>query len=698
MGKNLPLEECSIQDIYMNVGEAKRFVIPVYQRNYAWEDDHIRALVKDVHDSYMKSDSVPYYIGTLVTYHRRENVYEVIDGQQRLTTIYLALKAMGITSVVSKLAYDARKASDDTLQHLTELKDYDGVLDNGIRDGYKYMIDAVADILGLQKPKNAYSPLDMCEELDRFRDYFLNKVRILHYRVPKDVDLNHYFEVMNSRGEQLEKHEILKSKLCDHLKANKHDMVVFAEIWDACSDMGVYIQTKYKKAEVFGGNMDNFIVENPDTIFSVKEGGDDSTVCIADLLDAKVENEQDNGLELMDKFLPIIDFPNLLLVVLKLTLLKLDCQVLPKEVTLDDKELLKVFDKVLECIEDKIAFTKTFACNLLKAKYLLDNYIVHHDVGLDEIKGNPWQLKYYRRERNSGELTDLSDDKSIQKEMVHLLSMFETTFTPKQRKNYLFYCMAYLFEHFSGADYDKRYLAFLRNLADKFFFEVYLSGERLNAMKQPSPNAFDDVLLDGRKVNWELTFVRSVSVEDFENVYPHEYYVPLYVFNYTDYRLWKKYADELRGEEKKQRDPVRVNFFASLGCSDFDLPFFNEFYFSRTRKSLEHYYPQSKAIPGREDAVDALCVRTINCFGNFAMIGSDANSSGSNWDPVGKVKLYQDGKLRASVASIKFKIMMQICHDNDNLGGRRQGMQWNADDIDNHQRKMLEIILKPNNR
>ena len=50
MGKNLPLEECSIQDIYMNVGEAKRFVIPVYQRNYAWEDDHIRALVKDVGD------------------------------------------------------------------------------------------------------------------------------------------------------------------------------------------------------------------------------------------------------------------------------------------------------------------------------------------------------------------------------------------------------------------------------------------------------------------------------------------------------------------------------------------------------------------------------------------------------------------------------------------------------------------------
>jgi hypothetical protein len=78
------------------------------------------------------------------------------------------------------------------------------------------------------------------------------------------------------------------------------------------------------------------------------------------------------------------------------------------------------------------------------------------------------------------------------------------------------------------------------------------------------------------------------------------------------------------------------------------------------------------------------------------MIGSDANSTGSNWDPIGKVKLYQDGKLRASVASIKFKIMMQICRDNDLLDSRRQGMQWDAEDIRRHQRNMLEIILKPN--
>ena len=55
----------------------------------------------------------------------------------------------------------------------------------------------------------------------------------------------------------------------------------------------------------------------------------------------------------------------------------------------------------------------------------------------------------------------------------------------------------------------------------------------------------------------------------------------------------------------------------------------------------------------------------INCFGNFAMIGAEANSSGSNWDPITKLDHYGDGKSdQVSVASLKFKIMMQICQDN----------------------------------
>lgn len=61
--------------------------------------------------------------------------------------------------------------------------------------------------------------------MDKFKEYFLNHVHIIHYRVPKDVELNHYFEVMNSRGEQLEKHEIVKAKLSDQLKNDNLSLI-----------------------------------------------------------------------------------------------------------------------------------------------------------------------------------------------------------------------------------------------------------------------------------------------------------------------------------------------------------------------------------------------------------------------------------------------------------------------------------------
>lgn len=102
--KELPLLECSINDIYCQGQESKTYLIPIYQRNYAWQEDEIRALIKDVYDSMKKSDKSVYYIGTLVTYNRGDNIYEVIDGQQRLTTIYLILKALKVDSIMNPLA------------------------------------------------------------------------------------------------------------------------------------------------------------------------------------------------------------------------------------------------------------------------------------------------------------------------------------------------------------------------------------------------------------------------------------------------------------------------------------------------------------------------------------------------------------------------------------------------------------------
>ena len=48
---------------------------------------------------------------------------------------------------------------------------------------------------------------------DEIVKFLLDKVEIIRTEVPEGTDLNHYFEIMNTRGEQLEKHEILKARL-----------------------------------------------------------------------------------------------------------------------------------------------------------------------------------------------------------------------------------------------------------------------------------------------------------------------------------------------------------------------------------------------------------------------------------------------------------------------------------------------------
>lgn len=80
--KILPLKEISIDELY-NSSNKIIYEVPIYQRNYAWEKDEITTFIQDTYDAYessiSKKDSSAYFIGTLVTFHKGDNVYEVID-------------------------------------------------------------------------------------------------------------------------------------------------------------------------------------------------------------------------------------------------------------------------------------------------------------------------------------------------------------------------------------------------------------------------------------------------------------------------------------------------------------------------------------------------------------------------------------------------------------------------------------------
>lgn len=538
MEKKLPLEEMSISDVYVKSQYVVTYKIPVYQRNYAWEEEQVTALIKDVYDSWQKNPSASYYIGTLVTYKRNDREYEVIDGQQRLTTIYLIIKALGIKDIKNKLTYSARSTSTSTIMRLNEDLELGDEADAGIRNGYGYA-------------KKALETIVLSDERDGFQEYFLQHVKLIHYDVPKDVNLNHYFEVMNSRGEQLEKHEIVKSMLGQYL--NKLQLATFCRVWEACSEMTVYVQQVFPDKTVFGNNLQDFCISDFEEIPQQDEAEGKGT--IMNLLHNSVTKaDTSNVIEQNDRFQSIIDFPNFLLVVLKVTMME-TAEFDYKAFKLDDKELLIEFKKVLDGKEpeQRQNFAREFAFNLLKARYLLDNYIIHHTLSDKELSGdNPWKLQYYKFENRKGYPVNLSIDDKEQEEMVHLLSMFEVAFTPKQRKNYLVYTMMYLFENYRVSK--EKYLGFLQRLADRYFYHVYLDADSLSERNLPKPNAFDEALLQNgvlndKGIDWERKDYKAVFASIYKSGSAD---IPLFVFNYTDYKIWKKYADTLRGRNSKK--------------------------------------------------------------------------------------------------------------------------------------------------
>ena len=125
------------------------------------------------------------------------------------------------------LGFDSRPKSDQTLRKLFLNPD---------REGNEPEERTIC---------SAYEVAKRCFSRDKskiktFTEYLLSRVKILRVVVPEDTDLNHYFEIMNNRGEQLEKHEVLKARLMKKLGDVERN--TFARIWDACADMNLYVQ------------------------------------------------------------------------------------------------------------------------------------------------------------------------------------------------------------------------------------------------------------------------------------------------------------------------------------------------------------------------------------------------------------------------------------------------------------------------
>lgn len=629
------------------------YVIPMYQRNYAWEEGEITQLIQDVIDYLPKSGDKArnYYIGSLVVYERPDTktpVFETIDGQQRLTTLSLLTSYLKNTDAADldwysnlSIHFDSREHSratfvaifegrfkDDPAEVLTEKQ-----INTGILNGYRL----IQKVLPQKLKENGVSA-------QQFADFLFRYVQIMRVKVPADTDLNHYFEIMNNRGEQLEKHEVLKARMMEKLQGCQQSQNCLHAVWEACANMERYVQmgfTPGQRSSIFGEqNWGRFEPANFDELSAALQltqefvDRQDAPLTLEQIIaKTPVAVEQDKaGDEAPERFNTVINFPNFLLHVLRVET--------QADIPLDDKRLLDTFETHILKQLDPAAAVKRFTFSLLRCKYLFDQFVIKREF----IKGaDGWSLKRFkwndggersRAGRGSYVNTFGEEDgnEGINRRILMLLSAFHVSTPTLVYKHWLNAALHYLF--YSEQVEAQAYLQHMESVAKAFVFDRFLAPEAgLEYFSLIYENK--GICQTRREGVTAETLKPHLSFGNIENNL---------VFNFLDYLLWL----ECQGDEKVK--PYEFTF----------------------RSSVEHYYPQHP-LPGHAP----LDAETLNSFGNLCLISHDKNSRLSNFMPTAKKEFYQNN----SIDSIKQHLMMKA-------------EPWDAQAIREHYQQMMEVLLK----
>ena len=577
------------------------YAIPLYQRNFAWTYDEIEQLLNDVADAFQeKRDN--YYIGTLVV-NEENDLFKIIDGQQRTTAlnlIALALKhEFGFDRLKAvNLTFPARRKSNENIQKLFINEKISEDDENELTRGYRHAKDALKKVLGERQL-----------EPQPFVDYLFNKVIIFRSILPKDLDLNLYFERFNSRGEQLEAHEILKAQMMSKFGEDQEMAQKFARIWDACAEFDKPVASQFKmrrkraddfqeRERIFGWHFTNYSFHNiyNDIDFHQNERRKLSDILGKKINEKNIEVEKDFG-----DYTQVIDFPTFLLHVLAIWEGK-DTS----EVQLDDKKLLTLFD-----IKNK---NKTwiieFSEFLLKIKHIFDNYIVRNS-NMDSSSRNKdeWFLQkgtYYEYQPNGKAkehyiveerfTKNTFSDSEMNKNIILLQSMFAVTFTANRDSRWLYESLRFLFNHIEELD-------------------------------QPEFGSYFKDFLEIMAVRYAEG--RLFTEEDMLKKYGD---IPVYAFNFVDYILWKN-REELGRKYKGVK--------------------FDHFKFAY-RRSIEHWFPQH---PNSDEKIEKMDDQFLHSFGNLCIITDSQNSKFGNLVPSAKYKQWEGIFDRQS---LKLQIMANI--------------------------------------
>ena len=254
------MAEQTIQSRDITVSEVFQafYAVPDYQREYVWETEQVEQLLGDINAELSGSNTVPtpeYFIGSIVVCPGKEGVLDLIDGQQRMTTLFLIHCA--IRDRCEEL--ETKPPGDISDKIAAESTDEEGV------DHYRYRLDLQYEDSGnviesiakgtwkngelgntrsIANIRNAYNVAlnfakhefrDDASDLKKFYGYLINKVKLIRIQTEDVAKALKIFETINDRGVGLDSMDLLKNLL--FMKANRDEFEKLKNQWKELQDV-----------------------------------------------------------------------------------------------------------------------------------------------------------------------------------------------------------------------------------------------------------------------------------------------------------------------------------------------------------------------------------------------------------------------------------------------------------------------------
>ena len=280
MGKSISAFEQPLSKIFSS---DFKFTIPSYQRPYAWTDEQTNTLFDDLYDFYKSNSEDNYFLGSIVLIKEDENAHaEVIDGQQRLTTLTILLSI-----ITSKLDGDA-----DFKAYLQE----PGRASQGLKPSPRLTLRArdqeffnqyiqnlkIEELLKLdvatlkteaqqniyqnaKKLNERFSAFETTEDVAAFGCFLVQRCYLVVVTTTNQESAYRVFSVMNSRGLPLLPIDIMKSEIIGDIDSTATEN--YTSIWedlenntgrDGFNDLFMHIRMIYAEVKAKKGLIDEF--------------------------------------------------------------------------------------------------------------------------------------------------------------------------------------------------------------------------------------------------------------------------------------------------------------------------------------------------------------------------------------------------------------------------------------------------------